>query len=115
VNGTYLVLVASFDSGFKRDGKLSTHDDAHARSDHRLPQRPRGPLTNGATATGEILRGDVDVWTFDATMGDRIGVHVGQIIDNDDFRRGSVSGPPNGAVLGDTPASTPLLWTSPQM
>ena len=41
-----------------------------------------GPLTNGATHTGAIAVGDVDVWTFTANAGERIALHVGQISDD---------------------------------
>src|SRR6185436_193613 len=61
-----------------------------------------GPLTNGSTATGAILKGDLDVWTFTATLGERIAVHVGEITDNDDFRPWIRIWGPTGAVLGDT-------------
>jgi hypothetical protein len=44
----------------------------------------------------------VDVWTFTATAGDRIAVHVGEVTDNDDFRPWIRIWAPNGAVLGDT-------------
>jgi hypothetical protein len=50
--------------------------------------------------TGEIVKGDLDVWTFTATVGDRIAVHIGEIIDNDDFRPWIRIWAPNGATLG---------------
>ena len=59
-----------------------------------------GPLTNGAIHTGEILQGDLDVWTFDATAGQRIGVHIGEVTDTDDFRPWIRVWAPNGATLG---------------
>ena len=61
-----------------------------------------GPLTNGAMHTGTMERGDLDVWTFTATAGDRIGVHIGEITDTN-----TAFGPwirlwsPTGATLGD--------------
>ena len=58
--------------------------------------------TNGAMHTGEILKGDLDVWTFTATAGERIAVHIGEIVDNGDFRRGFGCGRPTGGTLGDT-------------
>ena len=102
VTGTYFVLVASFDSFLDGTGtyrltlaktpgpiSISADDDG-------------GPLTNGGTHTGEIQVGDLDVWTFTANAGDRIGVHIGDIIDNDDFRPWIRLWAPNGTVLGDT-------------
>ena len=100
VTGTYLVLVGSFDSGVRRHRHLSSDDDANAGADHGLAGRRGGPLTNGATHTGEIVQGDVDVWTFTANAGDRIGLHIGEITDTDDFRPWIRLWAPNGAILG---------------
>ena len=55
---------------------------------------------NGGIHTGEILRGDLDVWTFTATAGERIAVHIGQITETDDFRPWIRLWAPNGATLG---------------
>jgi hypothetical protein len=100
VTGTYLILVASFDSGFDGSGRyrltlgktpapitVSTGDQG-------------GPFANGALRTGGILRGDLDIWTFNATVGQRITVHIGEIIDNNDFRPWIRLWSPNGASLG---------------
>jgi hypothetical protein len=102
VTGTYLVLVASFDSGFDGTGTyrltmtktpgpitVSTGDQG-------------GPLLNGAAHTGEIIRGDVDVWTFTAAVGERITVHIGEVTDSADFRPWIRLWAPNGTTLGDT-------------
>ena len=100
--GTYLVLVASFDSGFDGTGTYRltmTHTPGPITVS---PGDQGGPLTNGAMHTGEIVRGDLDVWTFNATAGDRIGVHIGEIVDNDDFRPWIRLWAPNGAVLANT-------------
>ena len=51
------------------------------RAPSRCPPGDQGgPLTNGALHTGEILQGDLDVWTFTANAGDRIAVHIGEIV-----------------------------------
>src|SRR5438094_8987950 len=52
--------------------------------------------------TGEILKGDVDVWTFTATAGDRIAVHIGEIVDAGDFSPWIRLWSPTGTSLGDT-------------
>jgi hypothetical protein len=59
-----------------------------------------GPLTNGGVHTGEIVRGDLDVWTFTATVGDRIAVHIGEIADPLDFRPWIRLWGPTGTSLG---------------
>ena len=103
--GTYTVLVASFDSGFDGTGTYRltmTHTPGPITVS---PGDQGGPLTNGAMHTGEILRGDLDVWTFTATAGDRIAVHIGEITDTDDFRPWIRLWAPNGAILG-SPSGT---------
>jgi hypothetical protein len=100
VTGLYLVLVASYDTGFDGSGTYRltmTHTPGPITVS---PQDEGGPLTNGATHTGEIKVGDLDVWTFTAAAGDRIGVHIGEIVDNDDFRPWIRIWAPNGANLG---------------
>jgi hypothetical protein len=98
VNGTYLVLVSSFDSGFDGTGTyrltlaLTPGPITVSAGDQG------GPLTNGSTHTGEIVKGDLDVWTFTATVGDRLGVNIGEIVDNDDFRPWIRLWGPNGAI-----------------
>src|SRR3989442_12945870 len=49
---------------------------------------------------GEIVQGDLDVWTFTATAGDRIAVHIGEITETNDFRPWIRIWAPNGASLG---------------
>jgi hypothetical protein len=102
VTGTYLVLVASFDAGLDGSGTyrltlaktpgpitVSTGDEG-------------GPIGSGTMETGTIQRGDLDVWTFTATAGDRIALHLGDILDTDDFRPWLRLYAPNGVVLGNT-------------
>ena len=99
VTGTYHVLVASFDSGFNGTGTYRL-TMTHTPGPITVSAGDQGgPLTNGALHTGEILKGDLDVWTFTATAGDRIAVHIGQIVDNDDFRPWIRLWAPNGTIL----------------
>jgi hypothetical protein len=106
VTGTYLVLVASFDSGFDGTGtyRLTLAKAPGAVTTSVGDQG--GPLTNGAIHTGEIVQGDVDLWTFTATAGDRIGIHIGETLDTDDFRPWIRLWAPNGAVLNSTSGVT---------
>src|SRR5262249_31551610 len=58
------------------------------------------PLVNGATHCGAISNaGEVDSWSFQATAGDRIAVHIGEIVDNNDFGPWLQLQAPNGAIL----------------
>jgi len=103
VTGTYLVLVASFNTGFNGNGTYRltmTHTPGPITVS---PGDDGGPLTNGGVHTGTIQRGDVDVWTFDATAGERIAVHIGEITDtNGAFGPWIRLWSPTGATLGDT-------------
>jgi K319L-like, PKD domain/PKD domain/Calx-beta domain len=106
VAGTYLVLVASYDSGYDGTGTYRM-TVAHTPGTLTVSSGDDGgPLTNGAMHTGRIDRGDLDVWTFDATAGDRIGLHVGQITDENDFRPWLRLWAANGTVLADTAGVT---------
>jgi hypothetical protein len=99
VTGTYLVLVASGDSG--ADG-VGTYRLTMTHSPGPITVAPGdqgGPLTNGLTHTGEIVTGDLDVWTFDATAGDRISVHIGEIVDGGDFTPWIRLFAPNGTYM----------------
>jgi hypothetical protein len=102
VTGTYLVLVASFDSGFDGAGTYRVTMAATPGPITVSPGDDGGPLTNGALHTGEILEGDLDVWTFTANAGERIAVHTGEITDTDDFRPWLRLYAPNGTVLAST-------------
>src|SRR4029077_5291865 len=76
--GTYVVWVASADSGLNGIG---TYRLTMARSPGPITVAAGdegGPLTNGVLHAGEIVQGDLDVWTFTATAGDRIAVDVGE-------------------------------------
>jgi hypothetical protein len=105
--GTYQVLVASNDPGFDGTGTYRltmTHTTGGVRVSQPIKISPGdegGPLTNGGLHTGEIVRGDLDVWTFAANAGDRIAVHIGEIADTADFRPWIRLWAPNGASNGD--------------
>jgi hypothetical protein len=102
VTGTYLVLVATFDSGVDGTGTYQltmTHTPGPITVS---PSDEGGPLVNGAMHTGTITQGDLDVWTFNANIGERIAVHIGEITETNDFRPWIRVWAPNGATLGST-------------
>ena len=101
VTGTYLVQVASFDSGVDGEGTYRMTLTKTSGPISVSPGDQGGPLTNGAIHEGQILQGDVDIWTFSATAGDRISLHLGEITDTDDFRPWLRLWAPNGASLED--------------
>ena len=62
-----------------------------------------GVLVNGATHCGTIaIAHEVDVWTFTATVGERIAIHAGEIVDQNDLRPRIRLLSPTAAVLADT-------------
>ena len=98
--GTYTVQVASFDSGFDGTGGYRI-TMTHTPGPITVTSGDQGgPLTNGALHTGEMLQGDLDVWTFTASVGERIAIHIGEITDTDDFRPWIRLWAPNGTSLG---------------
>ena len=42
-----------------------------------------GPMTNGANHTGSIYVGDLDTWTFTATLGDYIALSIGETLQSE--------------------------------
>jgi hypothetical protein len=86
LTGTYVVLVASFDSGFDGTGSYRVTMTKTPGPITVSAGDQGGPLTNGGLHAGEILRGDLDVWTFNAVDGERIAEHAGEIDDKDDYR-----------------------------
>src|SRR5437899_8680721 len=79
VTGNYLVHVASFDSGFDGTGTYRL-TMAHTPGPITVsPDDEGGPLTNGLTHFGEIVQGDLDVWTFTANAGERIRSEEGRV------------------------------------
>jgi hypothetical protein len=100
VSGTYLVLVGSADSGYDGSGTYRL-TMAHTPGPITVsPGDEGGPLTNGALHTGEIVQGDLDVWTFTATAGTRITVNVSQTSETDDFVPWIRLWSPTGVSLG---------------
>src|ERR1043166_97461 len=58
-----------------------------------------GPMTNGGMHTGTILTGDLDVWTFTASIGDSVVVRMGEITDTNTFTPWIRLYGPNGKLL----------------
>ena len=100
VTGTYLVLVGSFDSGFDGSGTYRL-TMTHTPGPITVSAGDQGgPLTNGAAHAGEIVQGDLDVWTITATAGQQISVQINETSETDDFRPWIRLWAPNGAILG---------------
>jgi hypothetical protein len=109
VTGNYLVLVGSFDSGFDGTGTYRLSLAKTGAAVTVSPGDQGGPLTGGSTHTGTMLLGDLDVWTFSANAGDRIGVNVSQLTDNNDFRPWVRLYAPTGVVLANNSGTETAL------
>jgi hypothetical protein len=101
-SGTYLVLVASNDGNHAGTGNYELTMAQTPGPITISPGDEGGPLTNGATASGQITTGDLDTWTFTAKAGQRLGVEIGEITDNGNFDPWIRIWAPNGASIGDT-------------
>jgi hypothetical protein len=58
-----------------------------------------GPMTNGVMHTGTIVTGDLDLWTFSASIGDSIVARIGEITDTNAFTPWLRLYGPNGKLL----------------
>jgi hypothetical protein len=85
VDGTYQVLVSSGDAGRAGSGtyRLTVTNSSDPVTISSGDEG--GPLKNGVEHTGAITTGDLDVWTFEASAGDRIGAHAGEVTDDGQF------------------------------
>jgi hypothetical protein len=59
-----------------------------------------GWITLGAALAGEILRGDLDVWTVSAIAGEHITVQINETADTGSFTPWIRLWAPSGASLG---------------
>ncbi|MEP7346133.1 MAG: PPC domain-containing protein, partial [Gemmatimonadaceae bacterium] len=100
LTGTYTVLVASFDTGNDGTGDYRLMAAQLPGSFIVSPGDQGGAMTNGSNHTGTILVGDLDLWSFTATQGDRITVGMGEVTGSADFTPWIRLIAPNGAVLG---------------
>jgi hypothetical protein len=94
------VLVGSADSGVNGSGTYRLTLSRSGGSVAVSPGDQGGPLTNGAAHAGDIVRGDLDVWTISVTAGQRISVQISETSETDDFRPWIRLWAPNGSSLG---------------
>lgn len=107
LNGAYTVLVASQQFNFDNQIGVGSYILTVAKTPgpYTISSGDEGgPMTNAVTHTGTIQVGDLDAWTFNATLNASITLSIGEI---------SPSGPdprftpwirlkgPDGAELGD--------------
>jgi len=84
-NGSYLVVLTGGSGLFGRTNSSGTYRLTLAKTGDPVATAPGdegGPMTNGFMHTGNILLGDVDVWTFNAKTGDAILARMGNLNTN---------------------------------
>jgi len=100
--GTYTVLVVTFDAGYDGTGTYRL-EMTRTPGPYTLSAGDQGgALTNGSIHTGEIVQGDVDAWTFTATAGQRIDLHLAEVVDNNGMVPWLRLWSPSGVRVGDT-------------
>jgi hypothetical protein len=96
-SGTYTVVIADF-SGPATGSYLLTL--AKTPGSFVVPSGDEGgPMTNGANHAGAIHLGDIDQWTFTATLGDAIFINIGEVAPLGNFRPWIGLRAPNGATV----------------
>lgn len=74
-NTTYTVVMQSYIANGA--GPYTIHLAKSTGAFVVSPGDEGGELVNGAANSGQIAKGDIDVWGFDATVGDNIVVRIG--------------------------------------
>jgi hypothetical protein len=84
--GTYLVLVATNDAEFDGEGTYRL-TMTHSPGPVVVSQGDQGgPVSSGAPVAGDIVLGDVDVYSIDVAAGDHISINATETADLNDFR-----------------------------
>ena len=59
-------------------------------------------MTNGANHTGSLTVGDLDLWSFNATLGDALTIGLGEVTGDPDYAAWIRVIAPDGAVIANT-------------
>ena len=105
-SGAYQVLVSSFDSLFDGTGTYRLTMTKTPGPITVSAGDQGGPLTNGALHVGEILQGDLDVWTINAVAGQQITALISEASETDDFRPWIRVWAPDGTIVGSASGPT---------
>jgi hypothetical protein len=99
-NGNYMVIVSDFSSAFGGSGGYRLTLAKTGSPVSVSPGDEGGPLSNGIMHTGTIEVGDLDVWTVDALVGERIVVRIGELVPGSPLTpQLRIYGPAGGAAL----------------
>jgi hypothetical protein len=97
--GTFLAVISDGNGAFSGSGNyrltLAKTGDAVIVS----AGDDGGPMTNGLMHTGIIQTGDLDLWTFNANIGEAIIMRIGEITDTNSFTPWVRLYGPNGKLL----------------
>ncbi|MBP9900338.1 MAG: hypothetical protein KBH45_02690 [Verrucomicrobia bacterium] len=74
-NGTYTAVLESYYAN--GSGPYTIHLAKSTGAFVVSPGDEGGDLINGAANTGQITKGDLDLWRFDASVGDNISIRIG--------------------------------------
>ena len=74
-NGTYTAVLESYYAN--GSGPYTIHLAKSTGAFVVSPGDEGGDLINGAANTGQIAKGDLDLWRFDASVGDNISIRIG--------------------------------------
>jgi hypothetical protein len=101
VSGTFTVIVSTADAGNDATGdyRINIHKGGAFTTS---PGDQGGVIANGANATGTIVVGDIDRFTFTANQGDYIAVAVGEVSGTADFTPWIRLAAPTGQIVGNT-------------
>ncbi len=77
--GTYTLVVSATYSG--QSGDYTLHLAKAPGAFVVSPGDQGGPMENGAVNSGNLIRGDLDLWSFDANAGDGLMLRVGAAAD----------------------------------
>jgi trimeric autotransporter adhesin len=107
LTGVYTVVVSSFDPGNDATGDYRLIL-AKAPGTFTIPDSDDGgPTNNGVNKTGTIAVGDLDLWSFNATVGNAISITMAEVAGTAQFAPWIRVIAPNGAVLVNT--SNPVV------
>jgi len=105
-NGTYLVVVSDFSSGYTGSGGYRLTLAKTGDPVVIAPGEEGGPMTNGFMHTGTIEVGSLDLWTFTATTGDALVLRMGKTIPTNALTPQLRLYAPNGVLLGNISYAT---------
>ncbi len=101
LTGTYTVVAATNDPGFNGTGTYRLMAAQLQGSLIVSPGDQGGPITNGANNTGNHSVGDLDLWSFSATLGDAITIAIGEVAGVADYTPWFRLIAPNGQQIGN--------------